>query len=66
MGIRFCILCDREIDIEAPGMKVVSISRGGGSRITVLDSEGMPHITRKIKTKLGVAANAVEEKANGK
>ena len=45
-------------------MKVVSISRGGGSRITVLDAEGMPHITKKIKTKLEVPPSA-EEKSDG-
>jgi hypothetical protein len=42
--LRSCCLCDREIDIEAPGTNIFRSGRGGGRRLTVIDSEGQAHI----------------------
>jgi hypothetical protein len=39
--IRHCTLCDRYIDIEAPGMRVVS--RGTGRKNTVISVDGTAH-----------------------
>jgi hypothetical protein len=40
---RFCTICERLIDLDEPGIKVLQISGGNGSRTTVIDQVGIPH-----------------------
>ena len=56
--LRLCKICDRTIDVEAPGMKVFS-----GRRLLVIDPSGNAHSFKRSKPVV-TAPSATEEKDN--